>query len=60
MVVPRNKVLILINDLDVFNDKCMHILKKEVLDSLKKNNSDENSISKVSVMFDAINNPFIH
>jgi len=57
-VVPRNKVQILINDLNGFNDNCMQILKKEVLDNLKKNNSDENSISKISVMFDVINDPF--
>lgn len=57
-VVPRNKLQILINDLNGFNDKCMQILKKEVLDNLKKNNSDENSISKISVMFDVINDPF--
>ncbi|KAF0685514.1 Uncharacterized protein FWK35_00033976, partial [Aphis craccivora] len=53
-VVPRNKLQILINDLNGFNDKCMQILKKEVLDNLKKNNSDENSI----IMFDVINDPF--
>jgi len=35
-VVPRNKLQILINDLNGFNDKCMQILKKEVLDNLKK------------------------
>jgi len=34
--------------------------KKEVLDTLEKSNSDKNSISKVSVMFDVVNNPFIH
>jgi len=59
-VVPRNKLQTLVNDINGFNDKCMQVLKKEVLQNLEKNKSDVNSISKISVMFDVINNPFIN
>lgn len=59
-VVPRNKLQILVNDLSGFNDNCMQVLKKEVVHHLERNNCDINSISKISVMFDIINNPFIN
>jgi len=58
--VPRNKLQLLVNDVNGFNDNCLQILKKKVLYNLEKNNSDLNSISKISLMFDIIDKPFIN
>lgn len=59
-VIPRNIVQVLINNINLFNDNCMQILKKEVLKNLDNKNSDRNTISKISNMFEIINNPFKH
>ncbi|KAF0769830.1 Uncharacterized protein FWK35_00006347 [Aphis craccivora] len=40
------------------NDSYMNILKNEVLVNLEKYNCDNDSISNISLMFDAINNQY--
>lgn len=56
--IPRNKVQDLINDIKLINLNSIHILQNEVLNNLKTNENNPNTISKISTMFDILKNPF--
>jgi len=57
-VVPRNKVQSFINDIKLINLNSMQLLQNTVLNQLKTSQCDSNSISKISVMFEILKDPF--
>ncbi|CAI6367011.1 unnamed protein product [Macrosiphum euphorbiae] len=57
-VIPKNKVQTIISDVSMMQEMNISILKNEVLNILNENKCELNSISKITSMFDIIQNPF--
>lgn len=57
-VIPRNKVQSFINDTKLINLNSMQLLQNTVLNQLKNNQRESDSISKISAMFESLKNPF--
>lgn len=57
-VIPKNKVQTIINDVNMMQETNISILKNEVLNLLNESKCELNSISKITSMFDIIQNPF--
>jgi len=57
-VIPKNKVQAIISDVSMMQKKNISILKNEVLNLLNEGKCELNSTSKITAMFDIIQNPF--